>query len=103
MKRNDIEKAYCILKQIAIKSYKNRKYDECLKQLCEATILPIQFNWQYKDDDIEEIMQNISYEVIHKVEEENYTSNSNKYVFIDDFCRSFILTLQYLEAFNKKI
>lgn len=100
MNQKHVEKAYRLLKNKAIMLHKQGQYAECLEQIRMASTLTIQFNWKYKDDDIEVLLQNISRSQIDKIDEQDFYPKEDRIVFIDDFCRSFILTLQYLDAFK---
>lgn len=97
---NNIKKAYSLLKQQAFEMYECGEYGGCFHKIKQSTILPIQFNWIYSDDDIEGVMQKMSSKVI-RTKNDAYIGDDKKVVLIDDFCRSFILALQYIEAFTQ--
>lgn len=94
---SDIKHAYKGIKTKAIKAAYNAEYETSLSLIKHCATIAQQFNWIYSDNEIEDTLRFISTKIIPEVEEE-YIPNENRVVLYDDFCRSFILALQYLEA-----
>lgn len=95
-----IKRAYELAKRKAFEKFILGDYETCLQELKRLTVLPIQFNWIYRDDEIEMLMRNMSLNVFPINKNQPYQEKEQKVVLIDDFCRSFILALQYIEAFS---
>lgn len=93
----DIKQGYAGLKKIAQKLISYCKYEEALISIKHASILAQQFNWIYADDEIEDILKQISNLIIKKPLKK-YESVKNRVVLYDEFCVSFVLSIQYLEA-----
>lgn len=94
---SDIKNAYRGIKHKAIKSAKERRYEESLQWVCHCATIAQQFNWIYADEELEDLLKDISNKIITPISE-LYVPIENRVVLYDDFCRSFILALQYIEA-----
>ena len=100
----DIKQGYCGLKQLARQCVDGNNMEQALVYIKHATILAQQFNWIYADDEVEDILESISERIIEKTD--TYTPIKNRVVLYDEFCVSFVLSLQYLDALvadNKEI
>lgn len=56
-----------------------------------------QFNWIYTDSQIEDILQTIAERTIIKTNNP-YNPSENRWVLYDDWCTSYVLAIQWLEA-----
>lgn len=97
---SDIKQAYAGLKRIARKSISKGNIEKAMQYINHCVVLAQQFNWIYTDNEIEQMEKEIG-EYLISPRETNYTVNSNRIVVFDDFCVTFILSLQYIEALLK--
>ena len=95
----NIIKAYEILKKRAQTEFAKGEHDKAYATVKQAASLPIQFNWCYADEELEDLMAAIA-KVYLPVVPESIVVHEDRYILIDDFCRSFILAIQYLDAFK---
>ena len=65
-------------KRLAKKSFEKGRYNRSLKYINIAARIAYQFNWIYRDDDLEELLANISKQTISK--RNHYTPIENRYV-----------------------
>lgn len=65
-------------KHLAKRSFEKGLYNKSLKYVNIAARIAYQFNWIYRDDDLEELLANISKQTISK--REHYTPIENRYV-----------------------
>lgn len=72
-------------------------YEEALINVRDCAIIAQQFNWIYSDFELEDFLKHISIKILKK-QNTSYKPIKNRVVLYDDFCRSFILALQYIEA-----
>ena len=94
---SDIKNVYRGVKHKALISIEEERYEDALYWVRQCASIAQQFNWIYADDEIEEILKKISLKLIPHCKNE-YKPVKNRVVLYDDFCRSFILALQYLDA-----
>ena len=95
---NDIKATYNGIKQLAKQYASKGDYERCLQYITnDCVTIAQQFNWIYSDDELENLLKDISPRIISS-EESNYIPVRNRVVLYDDFCVSFILALQYLDA-----
>lgn len=102
---SDIKQAYSLLKRKALKEYVRGNYLASWDALHRSVTLAQEFNWQYSDDDLEKLLQDIAIKWIPDVPE-CYSVDENKVVVLDSWCTSYVLVLQYIEALvsvNKQI
>lgn len=97
---SDIKHAYNGIKKMAIEAAYNAEFERSLSLVKHCATIAQQFNWIYSDNEIEDTLRFISTKIIPEVEED-YIPNENRVILYDDFCVSFILSLQYLEALVK--
>lgn len=97
---SDIKSAYNGIKNLAIESARKGDYEHSMQLIKHCATIAQQFNWIYSDEELEDTLRYISTMIISEVKEE-YVPNDNRVVLYDDFCVSFILSLQYLEALVK--
>lgn len=93
----DIKKTYNILKDSAKAAVVCRDYEYALQLIEKCDGLAEQFNWIYSDDELEDLLKAIADATIFR-DENVFQPTANRVVFYDDFCVSFILVLQYLDA-----
>lgn len=93
---NDIKNAYRGVKAHAVCAYREGDYECSMHYVRHCAVIAQQFNWIYADDELEDLLKNISEKVV--TIPQSYIPNENRVVLFDDFCVSFILALQYLEA-----
>ena len=94
---NDIKNAYRGVKAKAIKAANEGRYEECLQLIKHCATIAQQFNWIYADEELEDLLRDISTKIISNTTQE-YQPIENRVVLYDDFCVSYILALQYIEA-----
>ena len=94
---NDIKNAYRGIKAHAIRAYKDGDYERSMQYVRHCATIAQQFNWIYADDELEDLLKELSTKIIAP-SLLPYIPAENKVVLFDDFCVSFILALQYLEA-----
>lgn len=93
---NDIKNAYRGVKAHALRAYREGNYERSMHYVRHCATIAQQFNWIYADEELENLLTAISSQII--TPPTSYIPNENRVVLFDDFCVSFILALQYLEA-----
>jgi len=87
---------YNLLKQQALKSYLNGKYEKCLCFVESACKIAYQLNFRFSDFELEALLENLSNTLTNKI---NVTVNPKRYVFYDYFAwDNRGLTQQYIRA-----
>lgn len=94
---NDIKNSYKGLKRLAQKSFEKGNLDAAIFYIYHCSVIAQQFNWIYADDEIEELLKHIGKKITGR-KIANYETNPKRVVFLDDFCVSFVLTIQYIDA-----
>ena len=96
---SDIKKSYFLLKQKAQKEYAQGHYTDAWRVMNEAVSLIVEFNWEYTDDDLEQLLHQIAEKWIPQTPINNaQTPINNRVVILDDWCTSYVLVLQYMDA-----
>lgn len=95
--KRDIRRGYKGVKRLAQKAFKKGDYEKALDYVDKCVIIVQQFNFIYADYELEELVNQIGGKIIAK-KPGNYTAVKNRVVFYDDFCVSFVLAIQYLDA-----
>lgn len=95
---NEIKKGYAVLKRRAFESFDAGDYDLTLSHIDQAVGYVQQFNWIYKDDDLETLLSKISHLKISSPAA--YIPKDGRVVLFDDWCTSYVLALQYVEALS---
>lgn len=91
-----ITKTFNKVKRLAQKAYDLGNYELCLHHIETAADIAYNFNWIYTDSDLEELLANISTEII---EQRDYSPIKDRIVFYDAFAiDNKGLTQQYLKA-----
>ena len=94
---SDIKQVYSLLKQKAQEEYASGHYAKAWHVMNEAVSLIQEFNWEYTDDDLEKLLQQQSAQWIPEIQT-NYMPNESRVVVVDDWCTSYVLVVQYLDA-----
>ena len=94
---NEIIRSYEAIKKIAIDEYYKGNLELSLDYIDKAAVLAQQFNWIYSDAELEDLLQKISFSIFSD-KSEKYNPVKNRVVIFDDYCRTFVLALQYIEA-----
>ena len=94
----EIRKGYKLVKGLARQSFDNGDIKKSLEYINHCTVLAQQFNWIYCDDELEDLLSMIGRAVLSDSFQNDYEPISNRVVFYDDFCVSFVLAIQYLDA-----
>ena len=94
--KRDIRNGIDAVKKKAEKSYLSEAYTEALHYLNVCTSLSGQFNFQYADDAIEKLLKGIAEKTIKQVGV--FEAFDDCWVLYDDFCTTYVLGLQWLEA-----
>lgn len=92
----DIIKSYEAIKKLAVEEFHKGNLQQSLYYIDQATVLAQQFNWIYSDNELEYLLSEISNKIINTPT--RYTPEINRVVIFDDYCRSFVLVLQYIKA-----
>ena len=94
-KRN-IQSGFDALKMKATKAFCNGDYSKAMHYLDVCSNIGGQFNLQYADDDLESLLKQIAEKTIRQVAD--FEPDFNNWVLYDDFCTTYVLGLQWLEA-----
>ena len=97
---SDIKKTYALLKQKAFAEYKAQRYAEAWQTMKDATGPVIELNWDYADDELEQLLMLLAWQwipVSAKVDSRERIDDS-RVVVLDDWCTSYVLVLQYIDA-----
>lgn len=100
LSQRDIKQGYRGIKHLAKKEVKQGNYEKALSHIYHCSSLAGQFNWIYEDDDIESLLREISSNVIVPFNQK-YVSNPDRWVLYDDWCTSYVLAIQWIEAMAK--
>lgn len=94
---SDIKEGYAGLKKLAQKAYRKGDLKLAMYYIQHCSVLAQQFNWIYADEELERLLKQIGEKVIaeNTIDTE---PNPNRVIFMDDFCVSFVLTIQYIDA-----
>ena len=93
----DVKQIYSLLKQKALELYSLGQYVSTWDVIDKAVFIIQEFNWEYTDDDLESLLQQLACQWIPDIPQKN-NPNDNRVVVIDDWCTSYVLVLQYIEA-----
>lgn len=95
--KRDIRQGYKGVKRLAQKAFNKGDNEKALDYVDKCVIIAQQFNFIYADYELEGLLKQIGSKVIAN-KPDNYKPLKNRVVFYDDFCVSFVLALQYLDA-----
>lgn len=96
----EIQKSYVVLKECARMYLDAGDLAEASQTIRKCTVLAEQFNWIYSDTDIEQMQKEIGEALILK-EDSDYKAVKDRVVLFDDFCVTYVLGVQYIEALLK--
>ncbi len=94
--KRDVQNGINAVKKKAEKSFLKGSYLEALHYLGICTALAGQFNFQYVDDGVERLCKMIAEKTVRRPDD--YEAKEDCWVFYDDFCTTYVLGLQWLEA-----
>lgn len=94
--KRDIKKGFGALKKKAEKMFSNGDFTEALHYLGVCSEVAGQFNMQYADDNMELLFKRIAEQTIKQVHD--YEPFNDRWILYDDFCTTYVLGLQWLEA-----
>lgn len=94
--KRDIQAGFNALKKKAQKAYRKGDYSEVLHYLDVCSNIGGQFNLQYADDDLESLLKQVAEKTIKPVT--GFEPLPDHWVLYDDFCTTYVLGLQWLEA-----
>ena len=97
LKISEVKAVYAELKKAAIAYYDKGQYVDSWLAVRDAVDVIQQFSWEYCDDELEQLMQQLSAQWLPEYTEV-YTGNDNRIVVLDDWCTSYVLVLQYIDA-----
>lgn len=94
---SDLKTAYVSYKNRAFQEIDRGRYAYALALSYNATNLIQQFSWEYADDDMERILDIVAEHLIPEPPKD-YVPNEHRVVVLDDWCTSYVLVLQYIDA-----
>lgn len=94
--KRDIQAGFNALKKKARKAYGKGAYSEAFHYLDVCSNIGGQFNLQYTDDDLESLLKQIAQKTIKQATD--LEPIPDHWVLYDDFCTTYVLGLQWLEA-----
>jgi hypothetical protein len=97
----DIRQGYHGLKRLAQKSAKAGDFETAMKYVDHCVTVASQFNWIYSDDELEVLLDTIAQEKINTKLAVDFESVGDNWVFFDDYCTSYVLALQWMNALSK--
>lgn len=100
LSQTDIHQGYRGVRNLAASAMKKKDYERTLSYIYHCSIIAGQFNWIYSDAKIEDLLQKIAEDTINK-SEKGFNPDSNRWVLYDDWCTSYVLAIQWLEAMAK--
>ena len=94
--KKDIRNGLRALEKVAVSSLKGGDPAKALRYLNAYATIAGQFNLNYSSETMESILGDLSRQCIRTVSE--YHSDPDRWVLYDDFCTTYVLGLQWLEA-----
>ena len=95
--KKDIRQGYKGIKHLAKKALKKGDVEKSLEYINNCVTIAQQFNFIYSDYELEALLKQIGEKVLPEPPKD-YEAVKDRVVFFDDFCVSFILAIQYLDA-----
>lgn len=96
LSKSDIRHGYNGIKRLAQKAAQKGNYEKALEYVDHCTSIAGQFNLIYADDELETLMETIGKKVLNPIG--NYQADADNWVLYDDWCTSYVLAIQWLEA-----
>ena len=97
LKISEVKAVYAELKKAAIAYCEKGQYVESWLAVRDAVDVIQQFSWEYCDDELEQLSEQLSKQFIADVPT-NYQGDDNRVVVVDDWCTSYVLVMQYIDA-----
>ena len=94
--KSDIKAGLRAFEKSARAAYEANDYPKALRNIHAYGTVAAQFNLNYSNDGMESLLKAISNRIIKSVS--SYHADSGRWVLYDDFCTSYVLGLQWLEA-----
>lgn len=94
--KNDIRIGLKALEKVAVSSFKKGDSEKALCYLDAYATIAGQFNLNYFSETMESLLAELSGQYIRTVSE--YHGDPDRWVLYDDFCTTYVLGLQWLEA-----
>ena len=94
--KRDIVKGLAAIKKKANKCFNNGDINEAMRLIDAYSYIAGQFNFNYSDNDVEMLLGRIADKVINQAQ--GYRADLDKWILYDDFCTSYVLGLQWLDA-----
>lgn len=92
----EIKQSIGAFRKKALNAYKKKNLNEALHWIELCSIVGCQFNLMYEDPEIEELYVKIARNVNKPIVD--YVPNPNRIVFYDEFCISYVLGIQWIDA-----
>jgi len=96
LSKYDINQAVKAFRMKAYRSFEEGNFKQTLYWIGKCSEVGCQFNLMYEDPGIEELYVSLSHSLNRPVE--SFTPDPGKIVFYDEFCISYVLSLQWVEA-----
>lgn len=100
LSKKDIQQGYKGIRKLASDAAAKKDYDTAMSYIHHCSSIAGQFNWIYSDAVIEDLLRTIAENSIKKTDSE-YISDKNRWVLYDDWCTSYVLAIQWIEALAK--
>ena len=97
----EIKAGYRGLKYIAKKRLLAKDYDTAISFIGHCVSVASQFNWIYADEEIEDMLTSIAKATIDSSQAIDFQPKEDHWVFYDDYCTSYVLALQWMNALSK--
>ena len=94
---SDIKQVYSLLKQKAYDEFNAHRYASAWYVMNDAARIIGNFNWEYTDDGLEQLLRQLSGQWIPRIPAMDH-QRSNRVLVMDDWCTSYVLVLQYIDA-----
>jgi hypothetical protein len=95
--KKDIRQGYKGIKHLAKKAFKKGDVEKSLEYINNCVTIAQQFNFIYSDYELEALLKQIGEKVLPEPPKD-YEAVKDRVVFYDEFCVSFVLAIQYIEA-----
>ena len=94
--KKDIRTGLKALEKVAVSSFEKGDPAKALRYLDTYATIAGQFNLNYSSETMESLLADLSGQCIRTVSE--YHGDPDRWVLYDDFCTTYVLGLQWLEA-----
>lgn len=94
--KKDIRQGLKAIKRIAMQALNEDRIGDCIRHIRTFTDIAGQFNLDYYDPEMEDLLSTIAHRQLRR--EEEWTADEGRWVFYDDFCTTYVLGLQWLDA-----